>query len=144
MLRLTKTYRFSASHRLHSQRLSAAENARVFGKCNNPQGHGHNYILSVSVSGEPDPSSGLLLSRSRLDALVDRTVLASLDYAHLNTDVEEFREIVPTTENLSLLIHRRLSRAWEQEFGRRSPRLDRVRVEETARNFFEVTGEPAL
>lgn len=144
MLRLTKTYRFSASHRLHSQRLSAAENARVFGKCNNPRGHGHNYILSVSVSGEPDPSSGLLLSRSRLDALVDRTVLAGLDYAHLNSDVEEFREIVPTTENLSLLIHRRLSRAWEQEFGRQSPRLDRVRVEETARNFFEVTGEPAL
>lgn len=144
MLRLTKTYRFSASHRLHSQRLSAAENARVFGKCNNPLGHGHNYILSVSVSGKPDPSSGLLLSRSRLDALVDRTVLAGLDYAHLNTDVEEFREIVPTTENLSLLIHRRLSQAWEQEFGRQSPRLDRVRVEETARNFFEVTSEPAL
>ncbi len=144
MLRLTKTYRFSASHRLHSQRLSAAENARVFGKCNNPQGHGHNYILSVSVSGEPDPSSGLLLSRSRLDALVDRTVLAGLDYTHLNTGVEEFREIVPTTENLSLLIHRRLSQAWEQEFGRQSPRLDRVRVEETARNFFEVTGKPAL
>ena len=144
MLRLTKTYRFSASHRLHSQRLSAAENARVFGKCNNPRGHGHNYILSVSVSGKRDPSSGLLLSRSRLDALVDRTVLAGLDYAHLNTDVEEFREIVPTTENLSLLIHRRLSQAWEQEFGRQSPRLDRVRVEETARNFFEVTSEPAL
>ena len=144
MLRLTKTYRFSASHRLHSQRLSAAENARVFGKCNNPQGHGHNYILSVSVSGEPDPSSGLLLSRSRLDALVDRTVLADLDYAYLNTGVEEFREIVPTTENLSLLIHRRLSQAWEQEFGRQSPRLDRVRVEETARNFFEVTSEPTL
>ena len=144
MLRLTKTYRFSASHRLHSQRLSAAENARVFGKCNNPQGHGHNYILSVSVRGEPDPSSGLLLSRSRLDALVDRTVLAGLDYAHLNTGVEEFREIIPTTENLSLLIHRRLSQAWEQEFGRQSPRLDRVRVEETARNFFEVTSEPTL
>lgn len=144
MLRLTKTYRFSASHRLHSRQLSAAENARVFGKCNNPLGHGHNYILSVSVSGKPDPSSGLLLSRSRLDALVDRTVLAGLDYAHLNTDVEEFREIVPTTENLSLLIHRRLSQAWEQEFGRQSPRLDRVRVEETARNFFEVTSEPAL
>ena len=136
---LTKRYPFSASHRLHSKELSAEENVRLFGKCNNPHGHGHNYTLEVSVSGPVDPSSGMVISRSKLDQFVERHVLSEIDHADLNRDVEELRDRVPTTENLALLIGRRLGQAWRREFGAAGPRVARVRVEETPRNSFEVT-----
>jgi 6-pyruvoyltetrahydropterin/6-carboxytetrahydropterin synthase len=139
MLRLAKRYPFSASHRLHTSRLSEEENARLFGKCNNPFGHGHNYVLEVAVRGEADADSGLLLTRAELDRLVRKTVLDKVDHANLNTDVAEMRELVPTTENLALLIGRWLRDAWDREFNGRPVRLDRVRIEETARNTFEVT-----
>ena len=139
MPRLTKRYRFSASHRLHAGRLSAEQNLRVFGKCNNPHGHGHNYTLEVSVSGPIDPDSGMVISRSQLDDVVERHVLSQVDHADLNRDVEELRDTVPTTENLALLIAGRLGRAGRREFGAAGPRVERIRVEETARNSFEVT-----
>jgi 6-pyruvoyltetrahydropterin/6-carboxytetrahydropterin synthase len=139
MLRLAKRYPFSASHRLHTSRLSEEENARLFGKCNNPFGHGHNYVLEVAVRGEADADSGLLLTRAELDRLVRKAVLDKVDHANLNTDVAEMRELVPTTENLALLIGRWLRDAWDREFNGRPVRLDRVRIEETARNTFEVT-----
>ena len=139
MLRLTKRYRFSASHRLHSDQLSEQENKRLFGKCSNPFGHGHNYVLEVGVRGEADPLSGLLASREALDRLVERAVLRKVEHADLNHDVPEFNGVVPTTENLTLLIHRWLERAWEEEFAPGKARLARVRVEETARNSFEVS-----
>jgi 6-pyruvoyltetrahydropterin/6-carboxytetrahydropterin synthase len=139
MLRLAKRYPFSASHRLHSSQLSDEENARLFGKCNNPFGHGHNYVLEVSVTGEGDPDSGMLLSRAELDNLVRKAVLDKVDHANLNTDVASMRGVVPTTENLALMIGSWLREACEQEFQGRPVRLDRVRIEETARNTFEVT-----
>ena len=139
MPRLTKRYPFSASHRLHATQLSAEENLRLFGKCNNPHGHGHNYTLEVSVSGPIDPGSGMVISRSRLDDVVERYVLSEIDHVDLNRDVEELRDTVPTTENLTLFIGARLGRAWRREFGAGGPRVERIRVEETARNSFEVT-----
>jgi 6-pyruvoyltetrahydropterin/6-carboxytetrahydropterin synthase len=139
MLRLAKRYPFSASHRLHSDQLSDEENDRLFGKCNNPFGHGHNYVLEVGVSGEPDPESGMLLARPELDRIVRQAVLDRIDHANLNTDVDAMRGVVPTTENLALVIGRLLREAWEKEFAGRPVRLDRVRIEETARNTFEVT-----
>lgn len=139
MLRLAKRYPFSASHRLHSSRLSEEENSRLFGKCNNPFGHGHNYVLEVSVSGESDPDSGMLLSRAELDRLVQKAVLDKVDHANLNTDVPSMQAVVPTTENLALAIGSWLREAWDKEFQRRPVRLDRVRIEETARNTVEVT-----
>ena len=139
MLRLAKRYPFSASHRLHSEQLSEQENDRMFGKCNNPFGHGHNYVLEVGVSGEPDPVSGMLLARSELDRIIRQAVLDKVDHANLNTDVDSMRGVVATTENLALMIGRWLLEACEKEFAGRPLRLDRVRIEETPRNTFEVT-----
>ncbi len=139
MLRLTKRYRFSASHRLHSGQLSEQENNRLFGKCNNPFGHGHNYVLEVSIGGEADPLSGLLAPRKALDRLVEKAVLRKVEHADLNHDVPELNGVVPTTENLTLLIRRWLERSWEEEFADGKARLTRVRIEETVRNSFEVT-----
>jgi 6-pyruvoyltetrahydropterin/6-carboxytetrahydropterin synthase len=139
MLRLAKRYAFSASHRLHTPGLSEEENARLFGKCNNPFGHGHNYVLEVSVSGDGDPESGMLLPRAELDRLVRKAVLDKVDHANLNTDVPAMQGVVPTTENLALMIGSWLRDAFEREFQGRPVRLDRVRIEETARNTFEVT-----
>jgi 6-pyruvoyltetrahydropterin/6-carboxytetrahydropterin synthase len=140
VLRLTRRYPFAASHRLHSDQLSAEENARLFGKCNNPFGHGHNYVVEVSLSGEPDEASGMLIHRDEMDYFVSRNVLSKLDHANLNSDVPELESVVPTTENLTLLIQRWLAGAWEREFAGRSLRLSRVRIEETGRNSFEVKG----
>jgi 6-pyruvoyltetrahydropterin/6-carboxytetrahydropterin synthase len=139
MLRLAKRYAFSASHRLRSSRLSEEENARLFGKCNNPFGHGHNYVLEVSVTGKGDPDSGMLLPRPELDWLVQKAVLDKVDHANLNTDVPAMQGLVATTENLALVIGSWLREACEKEFQGRAVRLDRVRIEETARNTFEVT-----
>jgi 6-pyruvoyltetrahydropterin/6-carboxytetrahydropterin synthase len=138
MLRLAKRYPFSASHRLHSDQLSDDENDRLFGKCNNPFGHGHNYVLEVGLSGEPDPESGMLLPRPELDRIVRQAALDRIDHANLNTDVDAMRGVVPTTENLALVIGRLLREACEKEFAGRPLRLDRIRIEETARNTFEV------
>lgn len=138
-MRLTRRYPFSASHRLHTDALSEEENDRLFGKCNNPFGHGHNYVLEVSVAGEPDDLSGMVMRRETLDDFVGRTALSRIDHRDLNKDVEEFQQTVPTTENLSLVVHRWLAAAWDAEFEDAGATLDRIRIEETARNSFEVS-----
>ena len=132
-LELGRRYRFSASHRLHTTHLTEEENNRVFGKCSNPYGHGHNYVLEVSLSGAVDPAMGMIANLSDLDAFVQRHVLEDFDHKSLNEDVSAFREKVPTTENLCIEIFRRL-----QSFPK--ARLERVRVEETAKNSFEYDG----
>jgi len=132
-LELGRRYRFSASHRLHTTHLTEEENNRVFGKCSNPYGHGHNYVLEVSLSGAVDPATGMIANLSDLDAFVQRHVLEDFDHKSLNEDVSAFRERVPTTENLCIEIFRRL-----QSFPK--ARLERVRVEETAKNSFEYDG----
>ncbi|MBZ5702610.1 MAG: 6-carboxytetrahydropterin synthase [Acidobacteriia bacterium] len=131
---LCRRYRFAASHRLHSARLSAEENQRVYGKCNNPFGHGHNYVLEVSVSGAVDPATGMVANLAELDAYVAREVLQPFDHRNLNEEVAAFRATVPTTENLCLEIFARLR-------GFPAARLERVRVEETGNNSFEYAGE---
>ena len=131
---------FSASHRLHTPALSAEENHQIFGKCNNPYGHGHNYVLEVSVEGEPDVRTGMIVERSVLDDFVRRTALDRVDHVDLNQDVEEFRHTVPTTENLSLAMYAWLNTGWNAEFGDKAATLGPIRIEETARNHFEVTG----
>src|SRR5436190_15388118 len=91
---LGRRYRFSASHRLHSPHLTAEENCRVFGKCNNPFGHGHNYVLEVSMSGDVDPATGMIANLADLDAFVERQVLEEFDHKSLNEDVAAFRGYV--------------------------------------------------
>lgn len=138
MIRVTRRYGFSASHRLHADGLSEDENYRLYGKCNNPFGHGHNYVLEVSVRGPVDQRSGRAVDPAALDRLVRERVLAAVDHKNLNEQIEEFRHLVPTTENLGLLIHQRLRQAWSQMFPGPWPQLEKVRIAETERNIFEV------
>jgi 6-pyruvoyltetrahydropterin/6-carboxytetrahydropterin synthase len=132
-IELGRRYRFAASHRLHSEKLNEEENNRLYGKCNNPYGHGHNYVVEVRLSGPVDPATGMVLNLADLDSFVEREVIEAFDHKSFNEDVPEFREQVPTTENVCIEIFERL---------RRFPKakLERVRVEETANNAFEYTG----
>ncbi len=131
---LTRRYSFAASHRLHSPRLGEEENRRVYGKCNNPYGHGHNYVVEVTVSGPVDPATGMVAHLGELDRFVERKVLETFDHKYLNEEIAEFRDRVPTTENLCIEIYNRL-----RDFTGAS--LVRVRLEETSLNSFEYAGE---
>jgi 6-pyruvoyltetrahydropterin/6-carboxytetrahydropterin synthase len=131
-MRLTRRYRFAASHRLNTDALTIEENARLYGKCNNPFGHGHDYILDISVEGPVD-ASGQIVERQALDALVEQQVLARVDHRNLNCDLAELEGQVPTTENLAFTIEAMLQRQWTLP-----ARLARVRISETARNTFEL------
>jgi 6-pyruvoyltetrahydropterin/6-carboxytetrahydropterin synthase len=133
-LHLWRRYRFSASHRLHSAQLGEEENQRVYGKCNNPYGHGHNYVVEVAVSGPVDQATGMIANLADLDAFVESEIIEPFDHKYLNEELAEFRENVPTTENICIEIFNRLRR-----FPR--ARLERVRVEETGLNSFEYAGE---
>ena len=140
MLTVTRTYDFSASHRLHSLDLSDAENAEIFGKCNWENGHGHNYEFEVTFAGEADPQTGQLLSLDCLDKIVDEVVLKPYDHKHLNYDTADFQTLNPTSENLTKVIWDNLaSRLNSEPLG--SCRLYRIAVRETARNYFEYYGE---
>jgi 6-pyruvoyltetrahydropterin/6-carboxytetrahydropterin synthase len=130
---LTRRYRFSASHRLHSEQMSAQENRATYGKCNNPFGHGHNYVLEVTVSGQVDPSTGMVCNLVDLDGVVEREVLSRYHLSNLNT-LQEVAQVVPTTENLSMQIFEILQRGFARAH------LDRVRLEETMMNSFEYAG----
>ena len=136
MTRLTRRYKFSASHRLHSAAMSDEENSALYGKCNNPFGHGHNYVLEVTVRGPVNAESGRVVSIGELDAYVEREVIRQFDHKDMNRDVPDFVDLVPTTENLSVIVEKRLRRDWSNSFGTAS--LDAVRVQETKRNLFEL------
>jgi 6-pyruvoyltetrahydropterin/6-carboxytetrahydropterin synthase len=133
----TRLYRFPASHRLHSPDLSDAENARLYGKCNNPYGHGHDYLLEVTASGGNRERSGLVFRRSALDRLVADKVLSRFAYRDINRDVEQFANLVPTTENVALVVAGLLEQHWS-EYLCPGAVLHRVRLRETPRNTFEV------
>jgi len=137
VFRVTRSYRFAASHRLHAPQLSEEENEAIYGKCNNPFGHGHNYVLEVTARGPAD-DSGRTLDPVRLDDLVERQVLTPFSHSNLNVDVNSFAGKVPTSENLAVEICRRLKENWAAVFPGEWPQLDRVRIAETARNIFEV------
>ena len=138
MTTLTRRYRFSASHRLCAPGLSDERNREIFGKCANPYGHGHNYYLEVSVEGEPDPVTGMLVRRDALDRWVRETVLDRLDHRHLNAELAEFRTLVPTSENVLIVAEAWLRESWSEHFSGRAARLAALRLEETPRNSFRV------
>jgi 6-pyruvoyltetrahydropterin/6-carboxytetrahydropterin synthase len=139
MIRLTRQYKFAASHRLHSAELSEEENRRVYGKCNNPFGHGHDYVLQVVTRGPVDPATGLLLNLDRLDEFVGRVLLTDFRNRNLN-DLEAFAALVPTTENVALAAERHLRARWPETYAGTPVELVGVRVLETARNSFESSG----
>ena len=137
MFRVTRSYRFAASHRLHAPQLSAEENRAIYGKCNNPFGHGHNYVLEVTALGPAD-DSGRAVDTGRLDQLVEQQVLTPFSHRNLNLDVNSFDGRVPTSENLAVEICRRLKENWGATFPGEWPKFEGVRIAETARNIFEV------
>jgi 6-pyruvoyltetrahydropterin/6-carboxytetrahydropterin synthase len=141
MFRVTRRYQFAASHRLHSPHLSEEENRRVYGKCAYPYGHGHNYRVEVSSLGPADAVSGRAVDPARLDELVAEQVLRPLDHRNLNVEVDSFRAVVPTSENLGIEICRRLKRAWSTAFPGEWPKLEKIRIEETPRNIFEIRAD---
>lgn len=136
MIRLTRRYRFPASHRLHAESLTEAENRDLYGKCNHPFGHGHDYELEVSVRGPIDPVTGRAAEPAALDRYVQARVLDAFGYRNLNGAMPG---LVPTTENLANEIRRRLAECWQTAFPGPWPKLDRVRIHETKRNVFETT-----
>jgi 6-pyruvoyltetrahydropterin/6-carboxytetrahydropterin synthase len=127
---LTRRYRFPASHRLHLKDWSDAENERVYGKCSNPHGHGHDYAVEVTLSGNVNPATGMICDLSVLDSFVHTEVVERYDHANLNM-LAEFQTKVPTTENLCREIYERLR-------GFSAASLEKVRVEETRKNSFEI------
>jgi 6-pyruvoyltetrahydropterin/6-carboxytetrahydropterin synthase len=132
LTKLTRKYHFCAAHRLHSDHLSVEENIRLFGKCNNPHGHGHNYYLDVTVEGEPDSVTGMIINLTELDDIVEQVVLEKFDHKHLNLDTEEFRELNPTSEVVAMVIFNLLSP--------HLPKLYKVGLWETEKNYFEYFG----
>ena len=130
---LTRRYMLAASHRLHAPTLSEEQNRDVYGKCNNPYGHGHNYAVEVTVSGQVDGVTGMVCDLVVLDDCVRAQVLERFDHQNLNT-LAEFGEVVPTTENLAVSIFDILKRSFS------AAHLEKVRIEETSMNSFEYAG----
>lgn len=131
---LSRRYTFAASHRLYSEKLSAAENQRVFGKCANPYGHGHNYVVEVTLGGPIDPDTGMIADLAQLDKFVQERVLEPFDHRNLNEEIPVFKTKVPTTENLCIEIYGRL-----KDFP--GAKLEKIRIEETSKNSFEYSGK---
>ena len=131
---LSLRYLFSASHRLHSEAMSDEENQETYGKCNNLYGHGHNYVVQVTVSGQVDEKTGMVCNLTDLDSFIAREVLSRFDHENLNT-LQEFAQQVPTTENLCIQIYEIVNRGFAQAH------LERVRLQETMMNSFEYAGK---
>lgn len=131
---VTRRVHFNSAHRLWNPSFSSAENERVFGVCNNPNFHGHNYNLDVSVEGEIDPATGYVLDINRLKTIVQECVVRHLDHKNLNLDVPWFRELIPTAENIAVVCWRLLAPAVAPA------RLARIRLWETERNYVDYDG----
>ena len=135
MLYLTRKAEFSASHYYHNPKFSSEENQRIFGKCNNPNGHGHNYVLEVTVKGEVNRRTGFVVDLKQLKKILQSEVLDAMDHRFLNKEVPEFFDRIPTTENLAISIWHRLAPTLE------GAQLHRVRVYETPDLFVDFYGE---
>ncbi len=135
IVRVTRRLHFSAGHRLHNPQLSDHENREIYGLCNNPSGHGHNYGLEVTLRGEVDPKTGYVFDLKRLKQAVEEAVLQDVDHANLNVDVPWLEGVIPTAENIAVQIWRRLERVLPEGM------LERVVVSESERNLAEYSGE---
>lgn len=135
MIRVTRKIEFSAAHFYHNPNWSAEENRRVFGKCNNPHGHGHNYLLEVTIAGEPDPETGMVLDLKELKELLDREVVGRMDHRFLNYEVPELAGKIPTCEEIAGVLWNILA----PKIAR--GRLDRLRLYESADLFVDCAGD---
>lgn len=134
---LSRRYHFSASHRLHVDALTPERNREIFGKCNNPFGHGHNYVVEVTLSGPVNPQTGMVTNLGDLDSFAQHELLGRFDHANLNT-LEPFLDEVPTTENLCIEIWRIFAQ-YEAQYPH--AKIERVHIEETGNNSFDYFGE---
>lgn len=132
---VTRRVHFNAAHRLHNPEKTADWNAATYGKCNSPNWHGHNYLLEVTLRGEPDPETGYVLDLSELKRIVEERVVAKCDHANLNLDVDFMRGILPSSENFAVAIWRELEPVLPPGS------LYSVRLFETERNYVEYRGE---
>ncbi|MGH9776497.1 MAG: 6-pyruvoyl trahydropterin synthase family protein [Candidatus Acidiferrales bacterium] len=137
MIRVTRKIEFSAAHYYHNPNFSAEENRRIFGKCNNSHGHGHNYVLEVTVAGEPDAQTGMVLDLQELKDLLEREVMMRMDHRHLNYEVPELSGKIPTCENIASVIWDLLEPKIQQGH------LDRIRLYETPDLFADCTRDVA-
>ena len=137
-MRLTRRSRFAASHRLHSAAFSEDQNRELYGKCSNPYGHGHDYVLDVTAVGPVNEVSGQAVHVPTLDRLVGEEVLKDFDHRYMNADLGEFKALVPTSENIIQVIEDRLIARWRETFPGEWPRLEGIRLRETKRNVFEL------
>ncbi len=133
MVTITRKIEFSASHLYHNDAFSAEENRRVFGKCNNPHGHGHNYTLEVTIAGTPDPTTGMVLDLVELKELLEREVMQRMDHRFLNHEVEELKGMIPTCENIAAVIWKLLAPKIRQG------KLHRVRLYESPDLFVDCS-----
>lgn len=138
MIELTRRASFSAAHYYWVEAWTGEENLKVFGKCANRNGHGHNYTLEVTVAGEPDPVTGFVVDLKWLKAVLEERVLEAWDHRHLNLETEDFTQTVPTTENIAIAAWRRL----EPALRAAEVSLRKVRIWETPEIFAEYRGEP--
>ncbi len=135
MIRVTRKIEFSAAHLYHNPNFSVEENRRIFGKCNNPHGHGHNYVLEVTIEGEPDSATGMVLDLKELKAILQREIVERMDHRFLNYEVPELAGKIPTCENIAAVI-------WDLLAPKITKgRLDRVRLYESPDLFVDCTGD---
>jgi 6-pyruvoyltetrahydropterin/6-carboxytetrahydropterin synthase len=132
---VTRRMTFNAAHRVHNPELSDEENRSLFGKCNNPNWHGHNYVLEVSVEGEIDARTGYVVDLARVKEIVQREVIDRVDHRNFNVEVEFMRDVIPTTENIAVAFWRILSPAIMPG------RLRRIKLWETENHYVEYAGE---
>ena len=138
MVRMSRRAEFSASHYYYNPSWSEEENRRVFGKCANRNGHGHNYVIEVTVEGNVDPKTGFVMDLVLLKQILNEAIIEPFDHRHLNKEVQEFATLVPTTENLALVAWRRLEPPIAHQG---TARLHRVRVYENDDLFADCYGE---
>jgi 6-pyruvoyltetrahydropterin/6-carboxytetrahydropterin synthase len=134
MLFVTRRETFNASHRLNNEKLSVEENKKIYSKCNNEFGHGHNYVLEVIVAGEVDPKTGYVIDIQLLKQIIKQNIIDKVDHHHLNFDVEFMKGVIPTTENFAVAI-------WD-ELANKIPsgKLYSVKLYETEKNYVEYKG----
>lgn len=137
MIFVTRKFHFSASHRLYKPGLSNEENERIYGKCSNPSGHGHNYVLEVTVAGEKDPDIGYVIDLKKLKELVETELIEKVDHKNLNIDVGFMKDVIPTTENI--VVH-----FWDQlenKISNKHRKLYSMKLSETENNVVEYKGK---
>lgn len=133
---ITRRFHFSASHRVYNPGLSDEENLKVYGKCSNPNGHGHNYIMDVTVSGEVDEQTGFVMDLSQLKLIVEENIISKVDHKNLNIDVDFMKDVLPSTENIA-------RKFWEQIAGKINTdarKLYSIKISETVNNSVEFRG----